>query len=404
VRFLQLSDIHFVREVDGVYDLDRELQWRFFEALDEIVEDYPIDAVLVCGDLAFSGKLAEYARAGKFLRDVTSRLQIGQDTVYVIPGNHDIDRDSTDTSAQRGLRSGLRVIDSDPARDAALGAAAKDRASAELLMEPLTEYVRFAAQYDCPTTAEAPSWDRFLYLHPDLEVGLRGINSVLTSHAHDHQTNEPLVVGTGQALLEPAAGRVHVTLCHHPREWVLGADEISKRLDKYALVQVTGHTHSYKVIETGGGVWLRAGALMPSRKEAEWKPHFSVVELEPTDTDIAVTVRPWAWDSDEVAFVRGDPESVVRPLPAGKVSPSRRTELDRAAATRRLVVRLAALPSGDILTAAINAGLPPLSGTVAEPPAILGLEAASAAAGRGRLKDLWNEMNLLRGTSEDNPF
>lgn len=404
MRLLQLSDIHFMREVDGIYDMNRELRWQLMEALPQAAASSGLDAVLVCGDVAFSGQPDEYTRATKFLRDVASRLQIDQDMIFVIPGNHDIDRQTTDSPAQRELRSGLRVVDTDVKRDAALAAAAQDAAKAALLMAPLREYTVFAAQYDCPTSAGQPCWDRSLYLTDDVELAIRGINSVLASHAHDHEEKERLVVGTGQAVLEPGDGRLHITMCHHPREWILGATEMSRRLDKRVLVQITGHTHEFVVIETEGGVWLRAGALHPSRFEENWEPHFSIIELDVDGAQVAATIRPWAWDPDQVAFVAREPSRVERPAPSGSITAERREQVDHALAVRRLLVRLAALPAGDILNAAIEAGLPPLAGAIADAPGVLALEAVSRAVELGLLEALWTQVDVRRGATVENPF
>lgn len=51
------------------------------------------DLLFVTGDIAFSGKEAEYLLAEEFLTELTSRLSLSKDQVFLVPGNHDIDRD-----------------------------------------------------------------------------------------------------------------------------------------------------------------------------------------------------------------------------------------------------------------------------------------------------------------------
>lgn len=404
MRFLQLSDIHFLREVDGALDVDRELRWGLQEALREVNKDGSIDAILVAGDVAFSGARDEYGRAATFLREIALELGVGLEMIFIIPGNHDIDRKQTDNPLQRELRSGLRNHQTATARDDALREIARREPRSELLMAPLTEYVRFAAQYDCPTTAACPCWQCSVLLTQDIELSLHGMNSVLASHEHDHREKEQLVVGTGQAIFQPADGCLHLAMCHHPSEWILDADEIHNRLKKRALVLVTGHTHKYKVIETEAGIWLRAGALQPSRREEGWKPQFSVLEIAWADRDMELTVFPWAWDVKNFEFKPRAPRTVRRAAPSQAITKARREEIETKMAIRRLITRLGLLSSGDVLNAAVEAGLPPVAGTLDDAPGKLAAQAVTSADETDRLGELWEEMTARRNTKMENPF
>jgi 3',5'-cyclic AMP phosphodiesterase CpdA len=78
-----------------------------------------LDAMLVTGDLAFSGnvrKSDEYTRVGKWLQKTANSVAIGKERIFVIPGNHDIqrnveERDQNVDRLLRRLRSGEESID-----------------------------------------------------------------------------------------------------------------------------------------------------------------------------------------------------------------------------------------------------------------------------------------------------
>ena len=51
-----------------------------------------VDLVCMTGDLAQSGKPDEYERAGDFLARTLAELGLGRDRLFLVPGNHDINR------------------------------------------------------------------------------------------------------------------------------------------------------------------------------------------------------------------------------------------------------------------------------------------------------------------------
>ena len=72
VRFLQISDIHF-----------------------RSLPDERDDCILICGDVAFSGNTEEYEQRAKvFINNLLEITQCQTAQVYMVPGNHDKDRNA----------------------------------------------------------------------------------------------------------------------------------------------------------------------------------------------------------------------------------------------------------------------------------------------------------------------
>lgn len=94
LTLLHLSDVHFVDRDHGTqFDVDQQVRRAL---LDDIAakpangESY--DAVLITGDIAYSGQQAEYNRAREFLAELFSRVGDIAPNTFMVPGNHDIDR------------------------------------------------------------------------------------------------------------------------------------------------------------------------------------------------------------------------------------------------------------------------------------------------------------------------
>ena len=95
ITFLHLSDIHFRnREGGPEFDLDAQLRQPL---LDDIKSkpaggaDY--NGLLITGDIAFSGKKAEYELAKTWLEQIYTEAGVLPEHTYVVPGNHDVNRE-----------------------------------------------------------------------------------------------------------------------------------------------------------------------------------------------------------------------------------------------------------------------------------------------------------------------
>ncbi len=90
VRWLQISDLHF----DDVEGWERRaLLGAMLRHLEEFAAEHPIDLVFVTGDIANRGRRGEYDQAHRFLNRLCEVLHLDPSThLFVVPGNHDVDR------------------------------------------------------------------------------------------------------------------------------------------------------------------------------------------------------------------------------------------------------------------------------------------------------------------------
>jgi predicted phosphodiesterase len=299
---VHLSDIHFTRASGvSVHDLDKNVRNELvLDATTVAKELGPVTGVLVTGDIAFSGDKDEFDHATDWLRDFCRAIGCPAENVWVVPGNHDVDRERTKRKVTRTLHHGIRKEGADVDRE--LREILSDTQSATALLEPLTEYNTFAGRFGCSISAEKHYWERDLELACGTAVRLRGLTSALVSNEEDKRTG--IVLGAAQASVARAPGVLHMTLCHHPPDWLRDHDAVEDHLKSKVHIQLFGHKHSQRLDEINGKVRLVAGAMHPERGESGWLPAYNFLELSRRDSDrIGLRVYQRQWNQPDTNFV-----------------------------------------------------------------------------------------------------
>lgn len=244
-RFLHLSDIHF-RHGDAEHQADQRLVLARLEEDIASHRDLGIpspQAILVTGDIAFSGNVRhtdEYADAKRFLDRVCEKTNISAQEVYLVPGNHDVQRTGKSERATLRLLDGLRT-GRDPLDEALV-----DESDQKLLQQRFANYTRFAAAY-APACAKL-SWTHPLVTATGLRVRLCGLPTALL--ANDDQDRGKLQVGKRQleGILSPARSseELIIVLGHHPLEdgWLRDEVEVSNWLRSSSSIYACGHIHA----------------------------------------------------------------------------------------------------------------------------------------------------------------
>lgn len=299
---VHLSDIHFTRASGvSVHDLDKNVRNELVLDSTKVAKEIgPITGVLVTGDIAFAGSEAEYEHATNWLRDFCRAIGCPEESVWVVPGNHDVVRDKTKRKLTRMLHQGIRKDGSDV--DKELREIFSDAQSAAALLEPLADYNKFAGRFGCSFSAERHYWERELTLACGTPVRLRGLTSALVSNEEDRRTG--IVLGAAQATVERAPGVLHVTLCHHPPDWLRDHDAVEDHLKSKVHIQLFGHKHSQRIDEINGKVRLVAGAMHPERSEGGWLPTYNFLEISRRDHDrIGLRVYQRQWNQPDTNFI-----------------------------------------------------------------------------------------------------
>jgi calcineurin-like phosphoesterase family protein len=306
LRFIHLSDIHFGQEHGERLHIHTDVRDQVLadvEVLRETFPDNKIDGVLVTGDLAFSGTPEEYGSAGEFLDNLTERAGCPRTAVRVIPGNHDIHRESI-CEASNWMLSELKDK----------GAEALDRflqkeQDRDVLYSRLRHYGNFANAYDCPLDGFGGIAGQAVFsISPDRNLRFLGLNSALACGKDDEQGK--LILGAKQWVLPRNKGEELIVLCHHPLHWFRDSEDALRYVRTRARVFISGHEHSpsFDVVRIEGGcdlLVLAAGATTPPKESEIYKYTYNIIEFdwEPKQDGLLVKLYPRVWSNHDTRFV-----------------------------------------------------------------------------------------------------
>lgn len=311
--FIHLSDIHFkAKDIKRGDDPNAGLRDNLIQDVKYMRErlDRPASGILISGDIAFAGAAAEYDFALEWLETkLCPASGCSLDDVFVIPGNHDVDRKKASAMMHRDARAKLREYPAAEVNDV-LREYLSDGDSAQLLFSPIDSYNRFAARFFCAVGAydterpdSRPYATRNCALNDGSTLRLWGFNSVLVSDASDDK--DRMLVDPMGAQIQREDGVVHLVMCHHPYSWLRNGADFQSRIEEVAHVHLFGHEHTRRVEEGKYFTTIRAGAVQPERDGPAWKPGYNWIELEidKSGADNALKVSIWVRQQEGEQFI-----------------------------------------------------------------------------------------------------
>ncbi len=143
IRFLQISDIHFSNQA-GCDDDYAQMKSKFLEDIAKCYKEKGnIDYVLICGDIAYSGSEIQYKEARCFIDDICTSIECSGDNVFMVPGNHDKERE-----VYIQTRSLIRepLLKKGAVKEL-LSSKMKEPMAVGILYAPFKQYYKMAADY-----------------------------------------------------------------------------------------------------------------------------------------------------------------------------------------------------------------------------------------------------------------
>lgn len=265
--WIHLSDMHFGHpNISHQWDqrLVLDSLHRDIERLEERKIPKP-EVLLVTGDIAFSGNAEQYAEARVWLDKVAGTLGISREHVYLVPGNHDVDRtvDRKDRNVARLIR-GLR--DGDDLLDDVLDNA-DDRG---LLASRMSAYLAFASQYPSVQAPDPLFWTNSFVSAQGLPIRIIGLPTALLA-AGDVDRGK---LRLGKKPLASTLNEAHpdrelvLVLTHHPFRggWLVDQADVDNWVRNRGHVHLSGHVHEAdsEMARSGSGsgiLRIAAGAV-----------------------------------------------------------------------------------------------------------------------------------------------
>ena len=281
---LHISDIHF-REPDCInpdLDPDRPYRTRMLQDVRQRVQATgTVGAMLIGGDVAFKGHPAEYAVARTWIYELAAACGCHPERIFVIPGNHDVDRGAiTGSAAVRNAQAAIMAA-APPRREREFRAQFMDAETGRALFKPLAAYNEFAKYFSCQIYApDHLYWKQDLPLRDGVHLRIHGLTSVLLSGAGGREdTRESLYLSPLQTTLDPVEDVVNLVLCHHPPDWFCDQDEVDEKITNRATLHLFGHKHRQRIAREDGYVRFSAGAVNPDRGENGWQPAYNLIDV-----------------------------------------------------------------------------------------------------------------------------
>lgn len=290
-RILHLSDLH-ARE---------KSQWSTTPILKEAKKailaeagKVNVDLVVFTGDIAFSGKKAEYEIAQAWLDDLClnpSGLNIERGQILTVPGNHDVDRGLISSGA-----SSIERTLAEARSEANVAQIYDEEDSKELLLKRHKAYFDFCASFLGTTGASNHCWSK-TFKAGNGRVRIDGLNTSWLCRGDDDRGR--LLVGQSQlteVIKAHTEADLRITLMHHPLSALMEFDEANTAdyLKQNADIVLRGHLHkaesTFRLTNTGSYLELAAGALHEGH---EAQNRFSILDFD--DDLSALRVSTFVW-------------------------------------------------------------------------------------------------------------
>lgn len=305
LKLLHLSDIHFQHYgANDHLDYDNDLRNELELDLTRVVKKMgSINAILITGDIAFSGKENEYSKASDWLDKICRICDCKVENVLTVPGNHDINRNINPMILSTHEK--FKRIKKRPQIDLELQKYLANDEVYSFLLNPLKDYITFSQKYGTFPRQNSLFWEKDLEFG-DVKLRIRGLNSTIISNENDDENDSRLILGEHQTSLIRENGVVYLTLCHHPPEWLFDGKDVEVDLHARAKIQLFGHKHIFELTKDDKTLRLSAGAVHPSRKENEWEPRYNLLCLDciKKEEKKQLKVKLWEriWNKEEKQF------------------------------------------------------------------------------------------------------
>ncbi|MEH6784415.1 MAG: metallophosphoesterase [Alcanivorax jadensis] len=280
---LHISDIHFKSPncLNPSTDPERPYRTALVQDVEKRVQALgQVGAILIGGDIAFKAAEDEYKAATQWISELAAVAGCPMERVYVVPGNHDVDR--TVAANSMATRNAQKAILNSGNKERELRGQMHDPDTARALFAPIEAYNNFASPFGCQVyLPDQPYWSQDLELGEGVTLRIHGLTSVFLSGVDGKDDEQRgLYLSPLQTVLDPVRDVVNLVLSHHPPDWFMDCDDAEDRICGRAHIHMFGHKHRQRYQNDERYVRFHAGAVNPDRDEQGWQPGYNLVELK----------------------------------------------------------------------------------------------------------------------------
>lgn len=312
-RWLHLSDFHIGKDNYGQIKLFKYLHEHMRQNKEKGLIP---DAVFITGDIANKGQADEYDIFLKEFIEPLSEIYESLPHIYMVPGNHDIDREQCEQAAKSLYdileEAGSKFFDADET-------GLKKRGEIIPRFENFQHFVGKAGEDICfPVKSIFDEKGAFTDIISigQKKIGIVGLNTAWLSNSD--QDKEELT--PGKYILEEALNAVEdceyiIVLGHHPLDWLQGEQrqQITTLLVKNKAMYLHGHMHKnsgdFLLAYHMGSLILQSGAAFQAREDEIYYNSLQWGELDFQSN--TVTIKPKKWFENRQEFCMDSPDRLL---------------------------------------------------------------------------------------------
>lgn len=274
-QILHISDLH----VNSKEDFDRSvvLDPLITRVEEDLKNGLQPEIIIMSGDVAYSGKTEQYARAKRFFDKLLSTLKLTAERLFIVPGNHDVDCDEYAQGESLNFQ-GMKELND-------LLGNKKHRDRCFVGMENYFNYIETNYQHLKSRHGRLVPFVTLYNARCKKRIGLMGLNSAWMCRKSSENERENIAIGEYQIknakeeLLENGELDLVISVFHHPLNWLWKIDESTCRtyltnLKAPDLLLLSGHLHEpnggyYRDIQGGKFYQFQAGGIYTGSEPIE---------------------------------------------------------------------------------------------------------------------------------------
>ena len=308
---IQISDIHFLEASDAVLKRTTEIS----AAVQQLLPLATRVILVVTGDIAQSGKAAEYSIAKGFIHAIAADIgeRHGQPPeIITVPGNHDADFDSPRARVRTRV---LKTLKAEPASSIELE-------DVEECISIFDAYEEFAKDIETGAAiAHSPIWRTF-----EVDVGGHALHVHCVNNAWSCEIRtEPGSLGFPTKIHDKCAdpsGALRILLMHHPAHWIASRQyrEFRRFTRECAEICFTGHEHEANAganrdSETGLTLYVEGAVLQERGNPAASGFNGSLIDFQANN----IETTEFSWNGSAYVAM-GEPFIQALPTKANVVN------------------------------------------------------------------------------------
>ena len=308
LRWLHLSDFHMGKDNYAQKNILKKIHHHMKEQKEK---GFLPDMIFITGDIANTGRKDEYS---VFVEEFLLPVIDIYDTlpkVYIVPGNHDIDREKCGVAA-------LSLYDVPQKSLTFFDANADGLKKRQEIFQRFSEFRNGLALDEelCFSVENIFKEEAFFYNIWEKEshkIGVVGINTAWLSNSDSDK--EKLSFGKGiveEALQKLEGCDYRLVLGHHPLSWLREGQrsQISALFAKYKVIYLHGHMHKtssgYTIANDLGFLSIQCGAAFQAREDEVYYNSLYWGWLDLAENTVGIMPRRWSPSNDRFVLDASD--------------------------------------------------------------------------------------------------